>query len=623
MPGRFMMDDDALIGTRITRRSLVVGAGAGLIFLTLSGRLAWLQVAQGSKYRTLAENNRINVKILPPLRGQIVDRFGVPLADNTRNFRVVITPEQAKPLKTVLAALAEKLSLRDDEVARILKEAKQAPSFATIEVRDYLNWEQVATIEVNLPDLPGVAIEEGWARLYPFAEGTAHLVGYVGAPSKDDGTEDPLLRVPGFRVGKSGMEKALEAGLRGLAGDQQVEVNVLGREVRELSRHAPENGERLTLSVDAELQQQLQERLAKERSASAVIMDVHTGEVYALASHPSFDPNQFSRQLTSGLWQELLNDETKPLSNKAVAGQYPPGSTFKMVTAMAALEAGIINEHTSVSCPGHFNFGGMKFHCWKAGGHGSVNVIRALQQSCDVFFYDVGNKVGIDRIARMAHRLGMGERLGIELAEEQPGLVPDRDWKRKKLKEKWLPGETINASIGQGYMLATPLQLATMVSRLVNGGRAVKPWLVRYSNDQQVHDGKYADLGFNPDHLKLVMDGMWQVVNVPGGTALGSRLKMPGVTMGGKTGTSQVRRITAAMRAAGVRNETLAWKFRHHALFVGYAPAEAPRYAIGVVVEHGIGGALAAAPVARDLLTLALKRDPAGVNETTTPEVPS
>ncbi len=619
-----MMDDDALIGLRLTRRSLVVGAGAGLIFTTLAGRLAWLQVVQGNKYRMLAESNRINVKILPPLRGQILDRFGVPLADNTRNFRVVVTPEQAKPLTQTMARLAEKLGLRDDEIARVLKEARHAPSFATIEVRDYLTWEQVATVEVNLPNLPGVAIEEGWARLYPFAESTAHIVGYVGAPAKEDGADNPLLRVPGFRVGKSGMEKALESELRGIAGDQQVEVNVVGREVRELSRHAPENGDRLTLSIDAELQQQLQDRLAQERSASAVIMDVTTGAVYALASHPSFDPNQFSRQLTTGLWQELLNDETKPLSNKAVSGQYPPGSTFKMVTAMAALEAGIINEHTSVFCPGHYNFGSMKFHCWKPEGHGTVNVVRALQHSCDVFFYEIGNRVGIDRIAQMAHRLGLGERLGIELAEEQPGLVPDRDWKRKKMKEKWLPGETINASIGQGYMLATPLQLATMVSRLTNGGRAVKPWLVGMADDHVVHDGKYPDLGLDPAHLKLVMDGMWRVVNEPGGTAYGSRLKLPDATMGGKTGTSQVRRITAAMRAAGVRNETLPWKHRHHALFVGYAPTENPRYAIGVIVEHGVGGSKAAAPVARDLLTLALARNPAQIKtETMAPEIKS
>lgn len=621
MTQRLSFDDDNFMQVRLDRRSLFLGAGAGLLTFGILSRLAWLQVVQGRKYAMLAEDNRINVKILPPLRGMIVDRFGVPLADNTRNFRLVITPEQAKPLKATLARLQKMLALSDREVDAVLKAAKQAPSFVALEVRDYLTWDQLATVEVHSPDLPGVSIEEGWTRLYPFAEATAHLVGYVGAPTKDEAGDNPLLYVPGFRIGKSAMEKALEPGLRGIAGESQVEVNVLGREVRELARRDPEAGDRLTLSVDAELQQQLQARLSQERSASAVIMDVHTGEVYALASSPSFDPNQFSRQLTNALWQEVLGDETTPLTNKAVSGQYPPGSTFKMVTAMAALEAGIINEHTSFFCPGHYNLGSMKFHCWKPDGHGTVNVVAALEKSCDTFFYEVANRTGIIRIGDMARRLGLGERLGIELAEEQPGLVPTPEWKAKRVRErrksdptaiaKWLPGETIVAAIGQGYMLTTPLQLATMTARLVNGGKAVKPWLVHYSDQQEVHNGIYPDLGLKQEHLKLVMDGMWRVVNSPSGTAHRSRLRMDNITMGGKTGTAQVQRITAAQRAAGIKNDSLPWKQRHHALFVGYAPAEAPQYAIAVVVEHGVGGSLAAAPIARDLVTLTINRDPA------------
>lgn len=613
MAGRMMMDEDGQMSNLITRRAVILGVGAGALYLGLVTRLGYLQLAQGQRYRILAEDNRINTRILPPLRGQIVDRFGVPLADNARNFRVTITPELAKPLKKTLAFLQSKLGLRDAEVDAVLREAKKLPSFAALDVRDYLTWDQVATVEVNLPDLPGVAIEEGFARLYPFSESTAHLVGYVGVPNKDEVKGSPLLKFPGFRIGKSGMEKALEGDLRGMSGDQQVEVNVLGRIVRELSRKDPANGERLTLSIDAELQQQLQQRLSLERSAAGVIMDVHTGEVYALSSSPSFDPNQFSRQLTTGLWQELLNDETNPLSNKSVAGQYPPGSTFKMVTALAALEAGIIDEHTTVSCPGHYNLGNIRFHCWKKEGHGTMNVVSALAQSCDTYFYEVGRRLGIERLAAMARRLGLGERLGIELAEEKPGLVPDPKWKRKERPKdpKWHPGETINASIGQGYLLTTPLQLATMTARLVNGGKSVKPWLVRLSDDRVVHDGKYDDLGFDPKNIDLVMRGMWDVVNSTAGTAHASRLDVNGALMGGKTGTSQVARITAAMRAAGVKNETLPWKLRHHALFVAYAPTDKPQYAMAVVVEHGVGGSKAAAPVAKDLLTLTLQRDPA------------
>jgi penicillin-binding protein 2 len=608
-----LMDDEAQMNQRVTRRAVIVGAGAGVLYLGLITRLGYLQLAQRERYTTLAEDNRISVRILPPLRGQIVDRFGVPLADNARNFRVAIIPEQARPLKNTLGVLQQKLGLRDTEVEAILKQAKKTASFTPIDVRDFLSWDQVATIEVNLPDLPGVSIEEGYARLYPFAESTAHLVGYVGAPSKDEVGRDPLLKFPGFRVGKSGMERALDPDLRGMGGNQEVEVNVVGRVVRELARREPANGERLSLSVDAELQQQLQTRLAQERSAAAVVMDVHTGEIYALASHPSFDPNQFSRQLTTGLWQELLNDITKPLANKAVAGQYPPGSTFKMVTALAALEAGIVDEHTTVSCPGHYNLGSIRFHCWKKEGHGVMNVETAIQQSCDTYFYEVGRRLGIERIAAMARRLGLGEKLGIELAEEQPGLVPDPAWKKtaRPKDPKWHPGETINASIGQGYLLATPLQLATMTARLVNGGKAVKPWLVGYADGRMVHDGQYPDLGLKPEHLALVSKGMWDVVNTPSGTAYASRINIEGAQMGGKTGTSQVARITAAMRAAGVRNEDQPWHLRHHALFVAYAPADKPQYAMAVIVEHGVGGSKTAAPVAKDILALTLKRQPA------------
>ncbi len=614
MAGRMILDDEARLLTVINRRALILGGGATLIYASLITRLSWLQLVDGQRYTMLAEDNRINARILPPLRGQIIDRFGVPIADNTRNYRVVITPEQAKPFEQVIAVLQQKLGLRTTEVDALLKERKKSKPFTPLIVRDYLNWDQVATVEVHLPDLPGVAIEEGYARLYPFGDATAHVIGYVAPPSKDEAGRDPLLKMPGYRVGKTGMEKALDDDLRGRAGDQQIEVNVIGREVRELGHRDAIPGQRLTLSLDAELQQQLHTRLSKERSASAVVMNIHTGEVYALASYPAFDPNVFARSIPRALWDELNDpkNEEHPLTNKAVAGQYPPGSTFKMVTGLAALEAGIINEYTTVRCPGHYNLGNTRFHCWKKEGHGTMNLVSALEQSCDTYFYEIGNRVGIDRIAAMGRRLGLGERLGIELAEEQPGLMPDPDWKKRVRKEKWHPGDTINASIGQGTVLTTPLQLATMVSRLVNGGRAVLPWLVGYANDAQLHQGEYPDLQLKPEHLKLIMDGMSRVVNSQSGTAFGSRLQIPNTLMGGKTGTSQVRRITMAQRNAGIRNEDLPWKDRHHALFVGYAPTDIPKYAIAVVVEHGVGGSKAAAPVARDILTLTLQRDPAG-----------
>ena len=464
-----------------------------------------------------------------------------------------------------------------------------------------------------MPDLPGMSIDMGEERHYPFTDATAHLIGYVGAASKkDQETEkDPLLTLPNFQVGKIGMERTFDSALRGTAGSSEVEVNVVGREVRELNNMQSKEGKRLVLSIDAELQRFAQQRLSAERSASAVVMDVHSGEVYALASYPAFDPNYFTGGISHERYEELRSDITLPLMNKAVAGQYPPGSTFKMVTALAALEAGVVTEGTTCFCPGHFSFGNTRFHCWKGGGHGTVNVVSALAESCDTYFYKLSSELGIKRIAAMAHRLGLGQIFGMELKEERAGLVPDEDWKKKNVGEGWHPGETVIASIGQGYMLATPLQLAVMTARIVNGGKAVKPWLAGFIGEERIKRGVWEDLDLNPKHVEIVMRGMNRVVNDQRGTAYGSRIKEEGLSMAGKTGTAQVKRITKQERATGVKNEDLAWQFRHHALFVGYAPVENPRYACSVVVEHGVGGSKAAAPVARDLLTMALQRNPA------------
>lgn len=371
------------------------------------------------------------------------------------------------------------------------------------------------------------------------------------------------------------------------------------------------DGERVVLSIDAELQRAAMQLMVVHRSASAVVMDVHTGEIYALASYPAYDPNYFTGGISHERYEELRSDITFPLTNKAVAGQYPPGSTFKMVTALAALEAGVIHEGTGTFCPGHYDFGNGRFHCWKKGGHGTVNVVGALAQSCDVFFYKLSTELGIKRIADMARRLGLGSKYEMELQEERAGLVPDEAWKRKRYDEGWHPGETVIASIGQGYMLSTPLQLAVMTSRIVNGGLAVKPWLTGNVGGQKVPRPAWDKINLNPKHVRLVMRGMENVCNNERGTAYAARIKEPGIEMAGKSGTAQVKRITKQERAAGIKNEDLPWQFRHHALFVGYAPMTNPRYACSVVVEHGVGGSSAAAPIVRDLLMLAQQRDPA------------
>lgn len=595
-----------------TRRAFVIGGIQGALLAVMGGRLAWLQIAEGQKYQTLADRNRINIKLLAPSRGEIFDRYGVPLAVNTQNFRVLIIPEQTEDVKQSLQSLQGVIELDDKQLEHAVKTASKVAKFIPVEVAEDLSWEDVAKIEVNLPDLPGLFIDVGERRDYPQKNNTAHIIGYVGAVNENELNEDKLLKLPGFKVGKTGIEKTSDLSLRGAAGTSKIEVNVIGREVRELSKEEAHNGKPMILSVDSVLQDAVQKRLDQERSASAVIMDAYTGAIYAMASSPSFDPNMFTRALPADEWEALLANPGLPLNNKAVSGVYPPGSTFKMVSALAGLEAGVINKNSRVTCNGYMELGKDRFHCWKRGGHGSMNLVSSLEQSCDVYFYKMATEVGIDKIAEMARRLGLGKELGFDLSEERPGLIPDKDWKRGYFGKSWQPGETIVSSIGQGYTLTTPLQLAVMTARLVNGGLAVKPWMNVYDSDNHKKDQKtWADIGLSKDHLSLVKQGMDAVTSGRKGTAAGAQIRVAGMEMGGKTGTAQVRRITREQRATGVRNEDLPWKSRHHALFVGYAPIDNPRYVASVVIEHGVSGSGSAAPLARDILFEAQNRAPA------------
>lgn len=598
-----------------TRRAFFVGALQFLGLCILGGRLAWLQIAQGRQYKTLSDKNRINIKIVPPSRGEIVDRFGVPLAVNKQNFRVLIIPEQVDDLEKSLKTLGKVIELEPDTIKRVMKRASRSPKFIPIKVKEDLSWEEVAKIEVNLPDLPGLSIDRGEIRNYPYRDATAHIIGYVRSPSQEDldKQNDPVLGLPGFKIGKTGIEKVYEDQLRGHAGASEVEVNVSGREVRELRRKSATLGQRVTLSVDGELQRFTLEALSAHKAASAVVMDANTGALYAIASYPSFDPNMFVRGLTNEEWQIIRDDPVHPQTNKAISGQYPPASTFKMLTALAGLEAGVINEHTRVQCPGHYEYGGHTFHCWKKYGHGSMDLVGALEQSCDTYFYKMATEVGIEKIAAMANRFGLGQKLNLELGGEKSGLIPNKAWKKKALGERWQHGETIVASIGQGYILTTPLQLAVMTAQMVNGGYAIRPWITeditQGSTWQKSTKGNA--LGINQKHLDLVMKGMNAVVNNEKGTAYKSRIETEGMEMGGKTGTAQVQRITAEQRKLGIKNEDLAWEQRHHALFVGYVPLDKPQYVCAVVVEHGIGGSRAAAPLAKLLLEETQRRNPA------------
>jgi penicillin-binding protein 2 len=515
--------------------------------------------------------------------------------------------EQAKDVDLVLERLADVIGLAPEERKRILKEMRLRRAFVPVKVRENLSWEEVSRIEVNTPDLPGIAIEVGQIRNYPDGEIAAHALGYVAAVSESELNGDPLLELPGFRIGKDGIERKYEDVLRGSAGSSQVEVNAVGRVIRELARKEPEPGADLTLTIDAGLQKFLFERLSQEVAGSAVVMDVQNGDVLALVSTPSFDPNKFSAGLTAADWQALVNNPLKPLGNKAIAGQYAPGSTFKMIVALAALGQGLDPSHR-VFCSGQISLGTAKFHCWKKGGHGSVDMIGGLKHSCDLYFYDVSRRAGIDAIAETARLFGFGKPVGIDLPRERGGLMPDRNWKLANLGEPWQPGETLVAGIGQGFTLSTPLQLAVMTARIANGRAAVAPRLVRTAEPPA-----WPELGISEEHMKVVQEGMSRVTNEVGGTAYGARIQEPGMAMAGKTGTAQVRRITLAERLTGVKkNEELPWEQRDHALFVGFAPVGAPRYAAAVVVEHGGGGSKVAAPIARDVLIEAQRRNSGG-----------
>ncbi|MDG1281714.1 MAG: penicillin-binding protein 2 [Pseudorhodobacter sp.] len=593
---------------KVSRRGLFLGGSMLAVVALLGARMRHMQVDQADEFRLLAEDNRISIRLIPPARGQIFDRNGKLIAGNEQNYRVVISRDDAGDVEDVLQRIARIMPVSPDDFDRAMKEAKRRSPLPII-VADRLSWEDVSTVAINAPALPGVSPEFGLSRVYPRDTDFAHVVGYVGPVSERDLAKleepDPLLQTPKFQIGKIGVETWMEGDLRGRAGNRRVEVNAVGRVMRELGRQEGDPGADIRLTIDADVQNYAQARLGEE-SAAAVVMDVQNGDILAIASAPSFDPNLFVRGISHADYNALTENDHRPLANKTVQGAYPPGSTFKMVTALAALEAGLITTSTSVNCPGHYEVGGRRFHCWKRGGHGRVSLERSLAESCDVYYYDIALKVGIDKIAEMGRKLGLGERHDIPMSAITDGLMPNKQWKQERYGQEWRIGDTVNASIGQGYVLTSPLQLAVMTSRIASG-RAVSPRLIHSIAETQTPIAPAADLGISPQILRAVQQGMFAVSNSQRGTAYSSRIADNTMQLAGKTGTSQVRNITAAERARGViSNDALPWNRRDHALFVGFAPFEAPRYAVAVVVEHGGGGSTAAAPIGRDLLLRAL-----------------
>ena len=592
---------------RILASRLLVIIGFNLLaFIMIIARLYYLQVYQSDKYKVMSDENRISTRFLVPPRGVIYDRNGEIIARNEQDFQALLIAEQTQDVRQTLDNFKKIVEISDGEENKILEDIRRHRRFIPVKLKNNLRWDDVSRVMLNAPNLPGVEIDEGLSRYYPYADIYAHVLGYVGPVAEGEKKNNPLYLVPGYKIGKSGLEKYYDERLQGVSGTVKLEVNAYGRIMKEIERDAGKEGKSLTISIDSRLQKQAYEAFG-EQSGAAVVLNVKTGEILALVSTPSFDPNLFTNGISYKHWDMLLNNERTPLINKAVSGQYSPGSTFKVVVALAALESGMIDEHTRYYCSGGLDIGNTRFHCWKHAGHGSLNVVEALKYSCDIFFYETAMRVGIDRIHDMAVKLGLGEPLNIGLDNEKGGNIPTQNWKKNKYGVAWSKGDDANSGIGQGYVLVTPLQLVTMLSRVVNGGYAIKPTFVKADGNTLQNVKK---LNISTKNIEIIKRGMFEVVNGAGGTAGRAKFNVDGAKMGGKTGTTQVRRISMKERASGIiRDDNLPWRLRNHALFIGFTPIDNPQYAVAVVVEHGSSGSGVAAPIAGKILQTALALD--------------
>ncbi len=594
----------------INRRTfLLCGAGLG-VFGLLSARLYQLQVLRAEDYASLSDSNRFNYNIILPSRGQILDRNGEALAMNKQDLRVEIIAEQVKDLDFTLDKIGEVITLSDVTRDRIKKDIKKHAKFVPVLVQEHLSWEDFSALNFRAPELPGVVPKVGEGRTYPNNGAFCHVLGEVGKakPRDIEQDKDPLLRQPTFRIGQSGVEKGAEDRLRGKAGRLKVEVNAVGRIVREWpeENNRAISGTNVWLTIDAPLQKFAVEQFGEE-SGGVVVVDVQTGEVRTLLSMPIYDGNRMVQGISREDYAKMNADPKTPFNNKAVKGNYPPASTFKMCVMLAALEEGLIDTKERVICTGHTKVGNKKFHCWhRRGGHGPVNLTQSLQFSCDVFFYEMAHRVGIDKVHEVALRLGLGQAYDLRILTQSSGLIPNRAWKKNRRRDAWRLGDSLNAFIGQGYVLATPLHLAIMTARIANGSKAITPHMIIDDNVPE-----FSALDFQPEHLDIVREAMRKVCMEPGGTAYRPNpLGANGIDMAGKTGTGQVTGISASERASGViRNKDKEWRFRDHSIFVGYAPFDKPRFAVGTIVEHGGGGSGIAATITRAILKKALEHD--------------
>jgi len=594
------------------RRAFLLGGFAGAGMLALGGRLAQLQLVQTQRFEKMSASNQFNFKLMPPPRGLIVDRNGVVLATNRPNFRLLVARDKNMDVPQTLHTLAEFVPIDEKRQLRLAKDIAAAPKRAPVEVAEDMSWEQFSAINLREPELPGVTAEMGEVRVYPQGGAFTHVVGYVAKVNKDDITEtgpnsEPIMLNPGFRIGKQGVEKAFDLQLRGKPGARKVEVDASGREVRaDPNGDIPAvPGQEIRLTLDADIQQRAMEVFGAE-SGAAVMMDCRSGDILCMFSGPSFDANRFVHGLTGAEYRQLAQYERKPLFNKALTATYPPGSTFKTMVALAALEAGYDPKTVHV-CNKAWAWGGRVWHCDVA--HGPQDLHMAIATSCDIYFYQCALFVGPDKIADMARRFGLGQIFDIGIPGQKKGLVPDRAYKKRAFKNDpvWHPGETPSMGIGQGYTHQNPLQLCVMAARLANGQKSLHPRLIQsIGGVEQPRGSAFGDLPVNPEHLHFVREAMKAVTTI-GTAAAVADLGLGDIKMAGKTGTAQGFNYNGGR---GVHGTNGAWKLRDHAWFVAYAPHDEPRYAMSVLVEHGGFGAAAAAPRAREIMRVALLKDP-------------
>ena len=586
-------------GKIFNRRALVVGGIKSSLIFALFARLSYLQIFKHKQYSIQSNSNSIKPIITPAPRGIIFDRSGVVIAKNDDDYRLLLYLGNKTDSLSLVEKLSKILDLREEVAASFLSKIKNAKKRSVISLLDNLSWDDLARIEVNAYQLPGISIENGNIRKYPFAFETAHFLGYVSLPSESEvnNNDQKLFMHPDFRIGKNGIERSFDEALRGKYGVKYLEVDAFNAPVRTLSSRPATEGSKLNLTIDIELQKFVTARL-KDTIASAVVMNVKTGEILSYVSSPSFNPNNFVEGVSRKYWDELSSDPRVPMNNRPISGLYPPGSTFKLMSALAALENGF-DPKKKFTCNGHFKFGNRIFHCWDPKGHGTIDIVDAIMHSCNVFFFNLGDLIGIDKMAAMARKFGYGQRPDISLYGVKSGNVPDNDWKQKTLKQPWVGGDNLNTAIGQGFLLASPLQMALVTSRLANGGVPIKPYLVKNHNiNTQYHDLSSEKL-VKDSNLKLILEGMRRVINEPGGTSFASRIKIKGLEMAGKTGTSQVisKRASEMTKYQASLNQ-----IQNHAIFVGFAPTNNPKYATALVVEHGKSGAGSAAPIGHDIL---------------------